>query len=101
MMLLSRRSVVCVASAKKTESPIVRARKAFETKRMASLKENLNKIVAIATADVKELTDFVKELDDLHRKELMPGKSKPIADESVAEEDQNDENIFVKESGQQ
>ena len=98
-MLLSRRSVVCVASAKKTESPIVRARKAFETKRMASLKENLNKIVAIATADVKELTDFVKELDDLHRKELMPGKSK--TEESVVDEDQNDENIFVKESGQQ
>lgn len=98
-MLLSRRSLVCVASAKKTESPIVRARKTFETKRMVSLKENLNKIVAIATADVKELTDFVKELDDLHKKELMPGKSK-TTDESVAEEDQSDENIFAKESAQ-
>lgn len=99
MMLLSRRSLVCVASAKNTESPIVRARKAFETKRMVSLKENLNKIVAIATADVKELTDFVKELDELHKKELMPGKSK-ATEASVEEEDQSDENIFVKESSQ-
>lgn len=99
-MLLSRRSLVCVASSgKKTESPIFRARKAFENKRMVSLKENLNKIVAIATADVKELTDFVKELDELHKKELMPGKAK--RDETVADEDQNDENIFVKESTEQ
>lgn len=98
-MLLSRRSLVCVASsAKKTESPILRARKAFETKRMVSLKENLNKIVAIATADVKELTDFVKELDELHKKELMPSKYSKAEDTS---EDQTDENIFVKEAAQQ
>lgn len=100
-MLLSRRSLVCVASAKKAESPIVRARKAFESKRMVSLKENLNKIVAIATADVKELTDFVKELDDLHKKELMPNKYKTSETSAVEEEDQSDENIFVKDSSEQ
>ena len=93
-MILSRSSLRCVASAaKKPDTPIVSARKTFEKKRMTSMKENFNKLVAIATSDTKELVDFVKELDELHKKELMPSAVKNP-------ETSTDENIFLKEEQQ-
>lgn len=96
-MILSRRALSCVACAngKKVDTPIVNARKAFEAKRMSSLKENFNKMVAIANADAKELVDFVKELDELHKKELMPSSTSTSG--KVDPEADSDENIFLNQ----
>ncbi len=89
-MILSRRMTCVASAAKKPESPIQLARKAFEKKRITSLKENINKLVMIATADTKEVVEFIKELDELHKKELMPN--------AVKETDvQQEENIFLKQ----
>lgn len=89
----------CCSSKNLKETPVTVARKRFEAKRGVSLKENLNKLLVIATADIKEYGDFVKELDDIHRKEVKElfnkAKSSVVGDsaESVAEEE--GENIFV------
>lgn len=88
-MILSRASFRCIASSvpekPKKANPIVDARKAFEKKRLVSVKENFNKLVMIASSDVKELGDFIKELDEIHRKELFPAdrSSKGDADENI------------------
>ena len=93
-MILSRR-MTCVASvSKKPDSPIQLARKAYEKKRMVSLKENINKLITIATADTKEVVEFIKELDELHKKELMPNA---VKETTVSEEQQDEENIFLKQ----
>lgn len=77
----------CVAScSKKPDSTIVQARQRFEKKRMVSLKENFNKLMMIATADTKELVDFIKELDDLHKEHMMPTSVVP----------KENDNIFMK-----
>lgn len=67
---------------------IVAARKLFESKRLVSLKENVNKLILIATADTKEISDFVKELDELHKKELNYNKKK--SDEEDDDDDDTD-----------
>lgn len=95
-MLLSRRSLRCVASRDVPEvpkpSPIQESRKAFEKRRLVSLKENFSKLVMIASADAKELTDFAKELDELHKKEFSAFFDKvPIA------QAKEPENIFLEE----
>ena len=75
-MLFARKAVICRASSKDNsqKNNIVAARKLFENKRLVSLKENVNKLILIATADTKEISDFVKELDELHKKELNYNK---------------------------
>ena len=70
---------------------IVAARKLFESKRLVSLKENVNKLILIATADTKEISDFVKELDELHKKELNYNKKKSDEEDEDDDEDNNDE----------
>jgi hypothetical protein len=85
------RKITCEAN--KPDSPIQTARKTFEKKRQITLKENINKLVTIATADTKELNEFLKELDVLHKKELMPNSVK-TAESSESEES---ENIFLKQ----
>jgi len=73
----STRSTKCRASGDNSpKNNIVAARKLFESKRLVSLKENVNKLILIATADTKEISDFVKELDELHKKELNYNKKK-------------------------
>ena len=69
---------------------IVAARKLFESKRLVSLKENVNKLILIATADTKEISDFVKELDELHKKELNYNKKK--SDEEDEDDDDTEDN---------
>ena len=90
-MILARRSLTCVASSQKPQNSIAAARKAFEKRRTSSVKENFNKLVLIATSDTKEITDFMKELDELHKKQFESFKKK---DES------NEENVFLDESQQ-
>jgi hypothetical protein len=94
-MLLSRRSIICVASSKKPDNPVVAARKAFEKRRMTSVKENFNKLVVIATADAKEVTDFLKELDEIHKKALMP-KSELMATSSNSSGEGEEDNTFLQ-----
>ena len=95
MLTRCRLNVQACHTPKKPDTPVVTARKAFEKKRMVSLKDNINKLVAIANADTKEVTDFLKELDQLHKKELMPASSDTRSNDSDAD---SDENIFIKES---
>ena len=94
-MLLSRRPFRCFASRDselpKPPSPIQESRKAFEKRRLVSLKENFSKLVMIATADAKELTDFAKELDELHKKEFA------VIFDKVPAAQSNTENIFLEE----
>jgi hypothetical protein len=92
-MLLSRKTFRCRASAEKKENNIVSARKLFEAKRSISLKENVNKLIQIATADSKEINDFLKELDVLHKKELNNIFPNSTANPSTSE----DENPFLNE----
>lgn len=103
-LLLRNRSVskILCSSEKKKESPISISRKQFEKKRNVSLKENVNKLLAIASGDVKEYSEFFKELDDIHKKELGQFIDKVKANFSksqetsvIDEDDENDENIFT------
>lgn len=89
-MMLARRSLTCVATSQKPQNNIAAARKAFEKRRLASVKENFNKLVLIATSDTKEISDFVKELDELHKKHF--DRTTPQNDES------RDDNIFLEET---
>lgn len=79
----------------KADNPIINARKAFEKKRMTSLKENFNKLVTIATADSKEVVDFVKELDELHKKEIEKFMDKMPKTVGSSNENESKENIFL------
>jgi len=84
-----RGTLKCVASCQnsnKTESPIVGARKRFEAKRQQAAKEAFSKLSAIAAADVKQVTDFLVELDTLHKKELMPKKEEAVEPTNIFEE---------------
>ena len=67
-------------------------------KRNASIKENLNKLIAIGTADLKECYDLAVELDNAHKEALNFGKdkkdTKPV---ESSDSDGNDENIFLKQ----
>lgn len=97
--MLSKRSLVCVASSDGErivrKNKIVDARRSFEKRRLVSVKENFNKLVMIATADVKELSDFLKELDDAHKRELM---QKPSAStESRDDSGDSSENVFLQQ----
>lgn len=89
---LATRSVKC-SVASRDNSPknnIVAARKLFESKRLVSLKENVNKLILIATSDTKEISDFIKELDELHKKELNYNKKKSDSEENEDEDDDED-----------
>lgn len=81
MMLTRKLNVVCCSAPKKPERPIHNARKLFEKKRIATIKENISKLVSIASNDSKEVVDFLKELDELHKKELWGSESESFRKE--------------------
>ena len=95
-MLMTRVPLKCFASAssnfnpKPVDNPITIARKTFETKRAVTLKENFNKLIAIGSAEAKELSDFAKELDELHKAALSQKKK---SNDSVISVDAD--NIFL------
>ena len=93
-MMLLRRTGLNIQCCQKKENPVQKARKIFEKKRGDSLKENVNKLVAIANKDIKEYGDFIKELDEIHKKELKKDK-KPTNTDSM---DESGENIFLEKS---
>lgn len=87
-------------SSQKQENPVTVARKAFENKRSKTAKENLNKLLFVANSDAKEIGDFLKELDELHKKELSTLFDKVKSKVNVPADEDNDaedSNIFVKQ----
>lgn len=105
-------SVVCLATNEKpipnnnnnnNKNGINEARKKFEKERNVTLKENLNKVLAIGNNEVKEVGGFLKELDELHKKQLKDvfgswgkkGSSSSPISIKAAEEDARDDNIFA------
>ena len=99
-MMLLRRTGLNIKCCQKKENPVQKARKAFEKNRGDSLKENVNKLIAIANKDIKEYGDFIKELDEIHKKELKKDK-KPAnasAAESIESIDDSSDNIFLDKS---
>lgn len=104
MLNIKTRSLVvkCRAAGEK-ENPINLAKKRFDNKRNVVLKDNLNKIVSIGNAELKDLNEFMKELDLLHRKEINDWFNKKdvsvsrshVAEVVGSDDDENDENIFV------
>jgi len=93
MILASRTSLKCVASCQnssssqtpKVDNPIVQARKRFEAARQVAAKDTFNKLSAIAAADMKQVTDFLVELDTLHKKELQGKKVEEVEPDSIFE----------------
>ena len=101
-IIVAKARPVCMTlrcSSQKQENPITVARKAFEKKRSNTVKKNFNKLLFVANTDAKEVGDFFKELDEIHKKELSmlfdKFKSKTI---TTKEDDNGDEdsNIFIK-----
>lgn len=95
----SRVMVKPICSSEKKVNPINVTRKNFEKIRSESLKDNFNKLMVIASSDIKEYSDFFKELDEIHKKELSQladnlkeqfSKSQPSSVTVI-----DDENIFV------
>jgi len=101
MLRNSRTMVRPKCSTEKTETPISISRKQFEKKRSESLKDNVNKLLAIASNDVKEYSAFFKELDEIHKKELeqfadkLKDKFSKSTKSNVTVVEVDDENIFI------
>jgi alanyl-tRNA synthetase len=99
LTIKSRVAFVPTCSSAKKENPISSARKAFEKKRTASLKENVNNLLSIANSDIKEYSGFIKELDDLHKKEFQQVfdslKTRLNKNNADLKESSDEENIFV------
>lgn len=98
MQLLRTPSVRVHASASEP-SKLAAFRKRIEARRTIGLKENLNKITSIASADVKFVSDTLNELDAIH-KSLFEKYTKPapaVMDtmESITEDESANENIFL------
>lgn len=78
------------AQTKKVVTPMTHLRNKVEKQRMATLRENMNKLSIIAGADVKFLYDTFVELDLIHKK-LFDYK-----EVSSNNKDEDDDNIFIK-----
>lgn len=92
-------TIKCSSDKTKTETPVTVARKAFEKKRSVSLKENANKLLAIATADWTEIKTFAQELDQIHKKEInefvQQIKTHITKDNTTQDDVTSDKNIFL------
>lgn len=69
-------------------------------KRNATLKDNINKMIAIGSNDLKECYDLAVELDVAHKKALKINKEGAAEDSSVQSDvivSSEDENIFKGE----
>lgn len=70
-------------------------------KRNATIKENLNKLIAIGSADLKQCYDLAVELDKEHKAALKMSKAENTGVDSTVEatvEDASGENIFLEKS---
>lgn len=81
-------SVRCSAS--RPVNPVTVLRKRFETMRIARLKENFSKIAHIGNIDIKDFSDFVIDLDKIHKDEIEKIKVSLTTESS----NDTDENVF-------
>lgn len=89
---MQRRTLFVQAADQKIQN-IQALRKKFETARTPVIRENVNKLTAVATADMKFLNDVVTELDTFHKSMFESfGNKRAVVTKEPAEEDP--ENIF-------
>lgn len=69
-------------------------RKKLEDARGPVAKDNVNKFIAIAAADTKFVSDFVKDLDQFHKDVFETIKSSPQPEHVVVEVVDAEENVF-------
>ena len=92
--------VRCDAAASKPPSPVSVFRKGVESKRSVMLKDNYNKLLAIATADTKFLSDTLVALDAMHKEMFEKIKTKTTTSDDSEEvgvvkvADDDGDNIF-------
>lgn len=68
-------------------------------KRNSTIKENINKLIAIANNDIHEFNELIKEFDMEHKKALKFEKCNSTATSSGSESDDDEpheENVFIK-----
>lgn len=72
----------------------------IHTKRMALIKENINKLTHIGTVEIQFITDTMKELDELHRKKInsFVAKTRPSSINSEAAETMQDVSVSSEET---
>jgi hypothetical protein len=87
------RALTVRCSASRPVNPVTALRKRFETMRIARLKENFSKVANIGSTDLKDFSDFVKELDQIHKDEFSKTKTS-LTTENLVGSDDADENIF-------
>jgi anion-transporting ArsA/GET3 family ATPase len=77
------------------------SRKDFETKRLSQIKENFNKFLTIGSSELKEYSDFFKELDKIHKDTIDELKKEYgwIQDktQTTMSMDSIEENVFIDE----
>lgn len=74
------------------------SRKEFETKRLSQIKENFNKFLTIGSSELKEYSDFFKELDKIHKDTVDELKKEyGWTKETTMSLDSIEENIFIDE----
>jgi hypothetical protein len=91
MMMLRRPLTVSVRADSKKDMGVYR--KTVETQRSSMLKDTLNKLAIIASAETKFLQTTFADLDKLHRKAFDEMKK----DRETVKEDGTNENIFLND----
>jgi hypothetical protein len=93
-------SVRCDASSSKPNKFFPLLNGPGAKKRNASIKENLNKLIAIGTAEFREAYEFALELDEAHKKAFNLNKAQE-GDLNIKDSDkEDDENIFIDKDEQ-
>lgn len=84
MLVRSRMSYVPIRAEQGKDNKMSVLRKKVETQRSSVIKENLNKLAIIASADVKFLQDTFSEINKIHRdwfdEKFEKNKNKPADD---------------------
>lgn len=97
--MLAAKKIVCMRQESSGPSnrvhPILDLRSRIEKNRVNTLKENLNKLAGIASADIRMIYDAAIELDTIH-KQMFEYNSENNKDNKKNK--QEDENIFVKDN---
>lgn len=94
--MLTRTRPSCVTVRAEKQNKVSIFRKKVETKRSTMLKDNINKLTLIASADTKFLSDTFTELDVMHKKffEDTFGSKKTTVSEETVVSTEEDTNIF-------
>lgn len=92
-MIRTRCLTVQVRACDAKPSPMASLRKKAEATRSSLLKDNLNKLGVIATADLKFIQEIAKELDTVHKEWFEEQNQKRSS--APQEESKGDDNIFA------